>query len=363
VAPLFFLGLASLLCTFAWLFVAATIRLGGIRLAPVARKRLVMAALLMSLIVASAPTVAGILMRHTHSERGWRHHTSLCATLFLRMAGADLGANMDVPPSHVAAGLAINGALWALLGIGVVSALRMAWVTARLGPGLRSVMREPGERAVRSLERIRRRLPGLQPDAFFEADLPMHLSGLVGVIRPRCVLSAELVRTATDDELDAVIAHEAVHLGAGDVYGTLLVTVVERLFFFLRPTRLLCREWREQAEIACDTAASRITGQPLTMAAAILRTCGVAVRAADDGVVAAPPATATITTAASRRVESLIALAEPSARTMRPASRGAVFASWSVTLGTAALGLGLLASAQVACYAHCAMEVVARALP
>ena len=50
-----------------------------------------------------------------------------------------------------------------------------------------------------------------------------------------------------------------------------LVGLLSCVFFYLRPVRLPARRWREETELACDATAVKVNGDPLAMAAAILR--------------------------------------------------------------------------------------------
>ncbi len=105
----------------------------------------------------------------------------------------------------------------------------------------------------------------------------MGYSCLLGIRKVRCILSHDLVAQASLEELEAVVAHEMNHLRAGDVWATMVVSVLNCLFFFLRPVRLISRHWREETELACNEATVVITGKPIPLATAILRAQGVQV--------------------------------------------------------------------------------------
>ena len=187
---------------------------------------------------------------------------------------------------------------------------------------------------------------------------------MLGFWRARCVLSQEFVRTATDEELDAVVAHEASHLRGHDVFSTFLVGMLNCLFFFLRPVRLLGRHWRAAAELACDDAAVAATRKPLAMASALLRANGVPVGAATSRALpsVALPFADEAACPTAIRVERLIAQAQEVTRGPVVESRFQIIAGWAVTGILAAMGTAVLLSAEAACFAHCLLEAVAHFL-
>jgi hypothetical protein len=151
------------------------------------------------------------------------------------------------------------------------------------------------------------------------------------------------------------------------VQTTFLVGMVNCLFFYLRPVRLLGRRWREEAELACDDQAVQVTRQPLAMASAILRASGVPV-ATTNGVGRRLPAVALAfadeaACSPGKRVERLLAQAQHASL---PAAAGeprrAVVGGWLATAGLTAFGASLLRSDEAACFAHCSLEAIARLL-
>jgi Zn-dependent protease with chaperone function len=362
VSALFFVALTAALYVLAWGF-AAVVRALSPRLSHAAAKRVLLALLALPPGAALLLTVGGVTYRHGHLPGLAGHHNLACGRTFADLSAwlggmADLGAYSLV-------GTIANAGAWLLLAAGAYLVVRLGVATIRLERGLTRCQNPPTARLAAALARVGVVLPGRWPASFFECPIPPACSSVLGFHRPRCVLSADLVSGATDAELDAIVAHEASHLQSGDVAATLLVGALNCLFFYLRPVRLLGSAWRREAELACDDAAVGATGQPLAMAAAILRVQGVPINvdaaprvrplpavslAFADGA-ACPPAV---------RVERLIRQAEAAA--LLPgggASRrhGAVAAvSWAVTRVLGGTGLLVAVWPQVACVAHCSLE-------
>jgi Zn-dependent protease with chaperone function len=93
---------------------------------------------------------------------------------------------------------------------------------------------------------------------------------LVGIVRPRIVVSEGLVRSVTSEELRAVLLHEQAHASRRD---TLVRAVSRATTVFLWPSardRLLSAI-EVSAEQSCDEAAARAIGDRLTMAEVILK--------------------------------------------------------------------------------------------
>ena len=187
----------------------------------------------------------------------------------------------------------------------------------------------------------------------------MAYSCLLGFRRIQCILSRDLVTESSEAELEAVVAHEINHLRVKDVWSTLIVSILNCLFFFLRPVRLLSRRWREETELACDEAAVVATGEPLALASAILRAQGVPVERQPLPAVALAFAEEEAC-AAEKRVERLLAYAQRSAQPPDTPRTG--LWQWVVTGVLTAFGLMALLSPQALCAVHCSLEAIARSI-
>jgi Zn-dependent protease with chaperone function len=349
VSALFFLAASAALYVFALLsyklFLRAVPRL------PAGRARAFLSAcLVLPSIMAGAFTAGGAFLRHRHAL-GQVHNSVYCGDIarFLAMPEGKL-------PGMI--GLLVQGAAWLLLTYGVYAVCRLWRATAGLDQGLAPYLRPPSQKLATTISKIQseREFTRLQ---FFEADIPMTYSCLIGIRRVRCVLSKDLVASSTCQELEAVVMHEIHHFQAGDVWRTLFVGTLNCLFCYLPPVGLLAQHWREETEFACDAATASATREPLALAAAILRTQGVPVQDS-------PLANTTLGFAEKtacppeRRVERLLAYAQEASFAVQPARFLAW--QWAITMVLAFVGALLLLSPQAMCLAHCSLEAISRAL-
>ena len=373
VSALFYLALVSVFYLIALGVITAYRRFFARNAPQSVSKRILLLALLLPPVAALLPTVAGVILRHMHgaakvpgggmpaeaASTPLARHTMAGGLLFQRLSAiASFGA------SSKAVSLVLGMGTWLLLGFSAVYAARLAWATYRLEKGIAPLLSEPSSPLVGSLARVGQRLGLSAPlrSRFYECALPPERSSVMGLQRAKCVLSRDFIQTAPPEELDALVAHESGHLRSGDVYAAFAVGVLNCVFFFLRPVRLMGRWWREAAELAADDTAVQGTGDdPIAVASAILRVRGSATGTftlpapllpfADEGVLSV-----------EQRVERLLAQAEcavPMARSETPAQ---VALTWGGTGLLALLGAGLLISSEAACVAHCTLELIQRVL-
>ena len=360
VSALFFLALSSVLYLGSWLAATLVLRVGARQISHAGAKRILMAALLLPPVLAGVPTIAGATLHHSHARPSIEHHSMLCQQMFAHF--------LDVTSVHgnVAAGLIANGTAWLSVALGLVMLFRLLAATIRLERELAPFMLSPSPKLAHAMGRVAERMPSLNMGQFCECAIPASYSSVLGLFRVRCVLSSEFVSEATDDELEAVVAHEAGHLRYGDVRSTFMVGALNCLFFTLRPVRLLSRRWREAAELACDDAAVAATGKPLAMASAILRVSGIPVTT--PNVHRALPATSLAfadeaACAPGRRVERLMSQAQSAGLPALGDAPGQAIGGWILTIFLAGLGIAVLVSAQAVCFAHCSLELVERFFP
>jgi Zn-dependent protease with chaperone function len=93
----------------------------------------------------------------------------------------------------------------------------------------------------------------------------------LGFRRPTIVLSGELLRVLTDDELRAVLAHEIAHVRRGDYRLNWLGVVLRSALFYLPPWSVGWGALAETRERDADRLATRLTGDPLALAAALIK--------------------------------------------------------------------------------------------
>ena len=349
VSALFFLAVSAILFTVAWLIVTLLLRTvpkmpsGWVRAS-------LFAALLFPPVIAGILSAGGVFLRHSHVP-GKVHHSVYCG---------DIARFLSVPEGKLPliAGMLIQGAGWLLLVWGIGMVLRLLHATISLDRELNPFLKPPSPKLAGVIENIRNR-HGFGDLEFFEADIPMSRSCLLGVRHVRCVLSKALVVETSEEELEAVIAHEASHFRAGDVWRTLVVGTFNCLFFYLRPLRLISRRWREETELACDIATVATTQKPLALASAILRVQGVPVKTAPLPAVLLGFAEEAAC-APEKRVERLLAYAQVASLPIDPSRTG--LWQWAMTAILFLIGGLLLLSPQALCIAHCSLEAIARTL-
>jgi len=175
------------------------------------------------------------------------------------------------------------------------------------------------------------RLPGERMAAWVvEEAAPCVM--LAGVLRPRLVISRNVVAALSGEQLSAVIRHERAHGISRDNFKRLLVLLAPGILPLVPGFRNLERAWARISEWAADDrAAAGKTRRSLSLAAAL-------VRVARLGSAAAAPALATSLMAdgvdLSERVDRLL---RPTRRTRRRTHREPILAASGGLLLTGAL--------------------------
>lgn len=96
-------------------------------------------------------------------------------------------------------------------------------------------------------------------------DLPIAHAFCLGFWRPRIWLTAGLVNLLTDEELAAVLAHEAYHCRQRDPLRLLIGRTLKSAFFFLPLLSELAKAAELQQEVAADQAAISHLGDDLPL--------------------------------------------------------------------------------------------------
>ena len=362
VSGLFFLALASTIYIAAYLLATVTLWIGRGRLTHTWAKQILLASLFLPPLLAAVPTLSGATLRHSHARPLLEHHSLACSQLFSILSATWNSGGSET--SSRLMGYLVNGLAWLLVAFGLIYLVRLVVATLRLERGLAPYLSLPSARLARAVSHVGRR-SRIKGEQFFECPMPAAYSSVLGLGHTRCILSQELVAAATTEELNAIVAHEATHLRLRDVETTFLVSILNCLFFYLRPVRLLARRWREETELACDAAAVQVVGDPLAMATAILRVSGAPVSTHLSSplpavVLAFADESACLT---AKRVENLIAQAQRSALPAVRETRLHSLSGWVVTLALAGISVSLLLSPQAVCYAHCSLEAAVHLLP
>lgn len=96
---------------------------------------------------------------------------------------------------------------------------------------------------------------------------------LVGAFSPRVILPGDFAERFSPEEQAVVVAHERVHLTAGDAQINLAVAAVRTLLWFHPLVHLAARLIRADQELACDeTVVARLPGLRRLYAEAMLKT-------------------------------------------------------------------------------------------
>ena len=108
--------------------------------------------------------------------------------------------------------------------------------------------------------------------------------GLVGLLKPKVVVSPRVLEMLTAEQFQAALEHERAHRSSGDNLKRLLILLAPDLVPFLRSFRVLEDHWDQYAELAADDFATR--GHPdrsIALAEALIRLARL------DGNQAQPP--------------------------------------------------------------------------
>lgn len=172
--------------------------------------------------------------------------------------------------------------------------------------------------------------------------LPDDVEGafVIGGRTSRILLSLSLIEALTDDELDAIIAHEVAHIMARDVPVTVIAGVLRDLVAWNPMAHLALRRLVTEREFEADRCAARVTGKPLAVASSLLKMCELIGRSQRSSIKAA--AFLGRRAALRRRIAHLLALADG-----RISARESGYLPY-IAAAALAVVLGLQAGAQVA---------------
>ena len=202
----------------------------------------------------------------------------------------------------------LDGALTVALGLGM---LRFVVLLTALRRRLERRVPARDPRLLAQVERLRARLclPKLVLTESAEFRVPMVIG-----LRELCVPSTSL-RSLSDHELAAVLAHELAHIERRDGLWFPLAAFLQSLLWIQPLNHIIVKRLRDSAELACDDRAVELTGEPRWLARALVH---VAQRAARLEQVVLP-ASAHAARPLSLRVQRLLA-AEPT--TAQPRALG-----------------------------------------
>jgi hypothetical protein len=203
----------------------------------------------------------------------------------------------------------------------------------------------------RFLRRCRRtgspaRLPGDPADTWLDAwivDGAAPLLALGGIVRPRLVISREVVSALPAEQLAAALRHERAHWTARDNLKRLCILLTPGILPFSGSSRTLERGWRKFAEWAADDrAAAGSARRSFALAAALVRVARMTADVGDTDQLAA-------------RVDRLLREAQPSSPSEWSAGPRPILALSAILLMAASLAVAILQPA--ALYSvHAALE-------
>ena len=106
----------------------------------------------------------------------------------------------------------------------------------------------------------------------FAVDTPEPMMALVGVLRPRLIVTRGLMAALTPEEIAAGAAHEAAHGRARDNLARLAMRAAPDFLHWTRAARRLEQRWAAAAEYRADAAAiGRGSGARLALASALVK--------------------------------------------------------------------------------------------
>ena len=130
-------------------------------------------------------------------------------------------------------------------------------------------------------------LPG-SPAPVFCLDAPTPMMTLVGVFRPKLLVTTPLVDLLTPEELRAAISHEVGHLGSWDNLKRLAMRATPDALSVLGASRTLEQSWALAAEHAADARAAHDPETGLALASALLKIARLTPPIAAEHALASP---------------------------------------------------------------------------
>jgi len=144
----------------------------------------------------------------------------------------------------------------ALVGASMCRAVRALWTTHAL----------TREWLARATPLVR---PGLLLPAFI-VNTPESLVAVTGIVRRRLFVSDRVLAACGPQELDAILAHEAGHVGSADNLRRLLIRACPDAFWRAPEDHALERAWSSAAEEAADRFALRRGVDAVDLASALV---------------------------------------------------------------------------------------------
>lgn len=97
-----------------------------------------------------------------------------------------------------------------------------------------------------------------------------YLDGPIVIRGEEICLPEKALASMNDEQLEAMIAHELAHIVRRDYFWTILLLLIDTLFFFQPLHRLVRKELHASSELLCDAWAARTTGNAVALAACLV---------------------------------------------------------------------------------------------
>jgi hypothetical protein len=134
-----------------------------------------------------------------------------------------------------------------------------------------SALRDAAKRSRRFVEHARPIALAGSPAPAFCLDAQTPAMTLVGVFRPKLLVTRPLLDLLTEEELHASVQHEIAHLGAWDNLKRLAMRATPDALSALGASRRLEHDWALAAEHVADAAAAHDPATGLALASALLK--------------------------------------------------------------------------------------------
>ena len=148
--------------------------------------------------------------------------------------------------------------------------VRWAKGSLSLARAVRTSHRSASSREAEILKRVRSQLQLRQEVVILVSDKVTE-AGLWGIWRPTVLLPEGAASRLSDEELEAVILHELLHVKRRDNLAAVLQKALFALLWFYPPVWLIDRKLFEERERACDEEVLRIRQSPETYISGILK--------------------------------------------------------------------------------------------
>ncbi len=180
---------------------------------------------------------------------------------------------------------------------------------------------------------------GLAAEDIVYLNLAVPHAFCLGFWRPRIWLTSGLVKLLTDEELAAVLAHEAYHYQRRDPLRLLISRALKAAFFFLPLVSDLAKSAELQQEVAADRSAIAHLGDDLPLLCALQKLI-----TQDTKGASLPSATFNPFNVTEARLRRLIYPSQSA-----PFSWQTWFANWAINLGVVVIlsSIGLLSTQPV----------------